>query len=342
MPNKKRNKKNPLYNLQGSNLWKNKGIKGFFYKYLRNIFNLGQKLGLHIIPNHYYYPVPDTRFLTTKTFTSRSELIGINMNVNEQLELLNKFNANYAKEFNDFPRFRTKIPHQYYVTNGNFRSVDGEILYCMIRDFKPKKIIEIGSGYSTFCSAQAILKNEEEDKNYSCELIAIEPYPNKILQQGFPGLTEVMIKNLQDVPIKFFKKLTENDILFIDSSHILNIGNDVYLEYLEILPRLNKGVLVHIHDIFLPAEYPPEWVLNLLRFFNEQYLLQSFLCFNDDFKILWASKYMQMEHSEKLENIFKSFKRDRTELNKMGPDMLEFKKRWPIEWPTSFWIKRIR
>jgi len=337
---KKNRSKNPLYSLQQSDIWKSKGIKKIFYSNLRRIFLIAQRLGVHIIPNHYYYPVPDTRFLTKKVFSYQTEHIGIDLNEEAQLELLSIFQSKYKEEYDRFPRYPTNIPYQYYTTNGNFKSVDGEILYCIIRHFKPQKIIEIGSGYSTFCSAEAILKNQEENKNYKCELISIEPYPNRTLQDGFPGLSELIPKKLQEVPLNIFKTLTENDILFIDSSHIVNIGNDVQYEFLEILPRLNKGVFVHIHDIFLPAEYPSEWALNLFRFYNEQYLLQSFLTFNDNFKVFWAGKFMHLKHQDKLEKAFDSLKKDKLYLNnlKLSP----YKDRWPIEWPASFWINKIK
>jgi hypothetical protein len=117
--------------------------------------------------------------------------------------------------------------------------------------------------------------------------------------------------------------LEENDILFIDSSHVLKIGSDVQYEYLEILPRLNKGVIVHIHDIFLPAEYRKEWVLKDHIFWTEQYLLQAFLAFNDNFEILWAGSYMHLKHPDKLEVAFNSYRRNE-------------------RWPGSFWIKKIR
>ncbi len=338
---KKRNNKNPLYSLQNLNIWSNKRIKSIFYNNLKRIFLIGQRYGIHIIPNHYYYPIPDTRFLTKSVFSHITQHVGIDIREKEQLELLLKFEANYKEEFNIFPRYKTKIPYQYYTTNGNFRSVDGEMLYCMIRHFKPKKIIEIGSGYSTYCSTQAIRKNMELDDNYKCDLIAIEPYPNEVLRKGFPGLTKLISKKLQEVELEMFMDLNENDILFIDSSHILTIGNDVQYEYLEILPRLRKGVIIHIHDIFFPAEYPPEWVLNLFRFYNEQYLLQAFLTYNNNFKVLWASKFMHMKHFKKLENAFKSFKMDRTELDSPEFKLIRRDKRWPIEWPVSFWIKKI-
>jgi len=172
-------------------------------------------------------------------------------------------------------------------------------------------------------SAQAILKNEEEDNDYECELVAIEPYPNDILKAGFPGLSKLIPKKVQDIPLSEFKKLSENDILFIDSSHVLKIGSDVQYEYLEILPRLNKGVIVHAHDIFLPAEYPKEWILKDYRFWTEQYLLQAFLSFNDSFEVLWGGSYMHLRHPDKLEEAFSSYKRDE-------------------RWPGSFWIRRIK
>jgi len=193
----------------------------------------------------------------------------------------------------------------------------------MIRHFKPKKIFEIGSGNSTYLSAHAILKNKEEDNDYECELVAIEPYPNDILKAGFPGLSKLIPKKAQDIPLSEFKKLLENDILFIDSSHVLKIGSDVQYEYLEILPRLNKGVIIHVHDIFLPTEYPKEWVLKDYRFWTEQYLLQAFLAFNNSFEVLWAGSYMHLRYPDKLEEVFSSYKRDE-------------------RWPGSFWIRKIK
>jgi len=119
-----------------------------------------------------------------------------------------------------------------------------------------------------------------------------------------------------------FGKLKENDILFIDSSHVLKIGSDVQYEYLDILPRLSKGVIVHVHDIFLPAEYPKEWVLKDYIFWTEQYLLQAFLAFNDSFEVLWAGHYMHLKYPNKLEDAF-SYKRDE-------------------RLPGSFWMRKIK
>lgn len=287
----------------------------------RKLFPYWEKFGFHITRNHFYQPIPDTRTLKDDLWQKKSELIGIDINEEDQITLLSLFSSKFKEEYEKFPKEGTTIPYQYYINNTYFDSVDGEILYCMIRHFKPKKIIEIGSGNSTFLSAQAILKNEE-DNEIECKLIAIEPFPKKVLKMGFPGLTELIPKKIQDVPLSDFNKLTENDILFIDSSHVLKIGSDVQYNFFEIIPRLNKGVIIHFHDIFLPSEYPKQWVLEKYRFWNEQYLLQAFLAFNNSYKVLWAGSYMHFKHPDKLEQSFYSYKREE-------------------RWPSSFWIRKI-
>jgi predicted O-methyltransferase YrrM len=283
-------------------------------------FPLWERHGYHVTPIHYYEPIPDTRELNPNLWLKHSKLAGINLNEKGQLGLLNEFVTEYKEEYERFPRTPTSDPYQYYVDNGLFESVDGEILYCMVRHFKPHRIFEIGSGYTTLLSAQAIIKNMEE-ADHNCDLIAIEPYPREILVQGFPGLKALEIAKVQDLPLSRFNDLRENDILFIDSSHVVKINNDVCYEFLEILPRIRKGVLVHIHDIFLPAEYPMGWILKEFRFWAEQYLLQAFLIYNNCFEVLWAGSFMHLNHPDKLESAFNSYSRN-------------------TRWPGSFWIRR--
>lgn len=254
---------------------------------IKKSFPFFQRIGFHITMNHYYEPIPDTRTLVDELWSNNSDLVGIDMKEENQINLLCQFYSKFKEEYERFPRKETSIPYQYYVNNGGFESIDGEILYCMIRQFNPKKIIEIGSGNSTCLAAQAVLKNKE-DNGSECELIAIEPYPNNVLNIGFPGLSELIPEKIQNIPLSKFKELKENDILFIDSSHVLKIGNDVQYEYLKILPNLNKGVIVHIHDIFLPSEYNKEWILKDHKFWTEQYLLQAFLTYNSAFEVLWG------------------------------------------------------
>jgi predicted O-methyltransferase YrrM len=290
--------------------------------FLKRSFSLWQKLGVHVVPNHFYHPIPDTRTLKDELWQSQSEVVGVDFNDERQCELLALFCQRYAAEYETFPREKTSTPQQYYVNNGAFESVDGEVLYSMIRHFKPRRIFEIGSGNSTYLSAQAALRNQQEDGR-ECSLTAFEPYPNEVLRAGFPGLAQLVKSKVQEVPLEKFEELEENDILFIDSSHVLKIGSDVQYEYLEILPRLRRGVIVHVHDIFLPSEYPREWVMKNYTFWNEQYLLQAFLAFNESFEVLWGGSYMHLAHPDKLEAAFNSYDR--------------FKR-----WPGSFWMRRVK
>jgi hypothetical protein len=283
-------------------------------------------LGLHIIPNHFYQPVPDTRFIPKSLWDGKSEMIGVRMNDSLQLQLIQDFKSMFYDEYNQFPPtplangFSQPVA-LFYSDNPFFGPVDAEFLYCMIRYLKPNKVIEVGSGYTTYLSAQAILVNQQKDGRL-CDLIAIEPYPNKILQKGFPGLTSLKTNKLQEIPFNYFNILKENDILFIDSSHILNIGSDVAYLFLEILPRLNSGVYVHIHDIYLPYEYPRSMIFTEKKFYNEQYLLQSFLINNYQFEVVYVGYYLHKHYSHELKKAVPRY------------DPSSHKK------PVSFWIRK--
>ncbi|MHC4739764.1 MAG: class I SAM-dependent methyltransferase [Planctomycetota bacterium] len=270
-------------------------------------FPFWQRLGLHIIQNHYYGPVPDTLTLTEDVWERESEMIGIKINDTNQTDLLDNVCSRYKKEYDCFGLDGPTEDCLYYVYNGNFGEIDGDALYSIIRHYKPRKIIEIGSGNSTYLSAYALAKNKAESAG-SAELIAIEPFPNTILKKGFTGLSQLVEKKVQDVDLDFFQTLGENDILFIDSSHVVKINSDVCYEFLEIIPRLNKGVLVHIHDIFLPKDYPKDWVVNKKIFWNEEYLLQAFLMFNDTFEVIWAGNYIRLKYPEKCKKMFRGRK----------------------------------
>lgn len=287
----------------------------------KKTFPVWQALGFHVVPRHFYEPIPDTTRLKDSLWQTRSELVGIDINEKEQLRLLAEFASKYKEEYESFPREKSAIPYQYYLNNLRYSSVDAEVLYCMIRHFRPTIVFEAGSGFSTYLSAQALLQNTTVNGGEN-ELIVCDPYPNKTIKAGVPGVSRLLSRNVQDIPLSEFDKLKENDILFIDSSHVLKIGSDVQYEYLEILPRLKKGVVVHIHDIFLPAEYPRYFVMNHYRFWNEQYLLQAFLSFNRSFEVLWAGSYMHLRHPDQLELAFSSYNRD-------------------LNWPGSFWIRKI-
>jgi predicted O-methyltransferase YrrM len=282
-------------------------------------FELFQSRGWHVTPVRWDQPVPDTRGLGDELWDRRSDLVGINLDVDGQLEFLEEICKRYRGEYDTFPDDPTGDPHQYYLNQHAFRSVDAEILYSMIREHRPQRIIEIGSGMSTLIAAAAVRKNNELSGQV-CRFTAIEPHPPAFLRGGVSGLSELIEDRVESIPISVFRELGRNDILFIDSSHVVRIGGDVVYEFLEVLPRLGAGVLVHVHDVFLPADYPRKWVQDRHSFPSEQYLLQAFLAFNSRFEVLWAGSRIHLDHPERLESCFRSYSRDR-------------------EWPGSFWIR---
>lgn len=167
--------------------------------------------------------------------------------------------------------------------------MDGDVLYLMVRHLKPRRMIEIGSGYSTLAAGAALVKNAEET-GVVCDFTAIEPYPGKHISSGVPGLTTLLPKPVQAINLDTFASLEENDILFIDSTHVVMIDSDVVYEVLEILPRLRPGVVVHFHDIFLPYDYPENWIRSWGFFWNEAYMLQAFLAHNDRFEVMIGNR----------------------------------------------------
>lgn len=252
-------------------------------------------VGVFPIRNHYYEPLFDTRNMKSSLALDRF-LPGIDWNIEGQIELLNKFES--QNEINSISN--SKIDDlTFYIGNGAFESGDFEYWYNLIRLKKPKKIFEIGSGYSTLIAIKAIEKNQMEDQEYYCKHICIEPYQMPWLE--LTGI-KVIRKKVEDVNVDFFSELGGDDILFIDSSHVIRPQGDVLFEYLDLLPRLNKGVIVHIHDIFSPKDYLDSWVSNEIKFWNEQYLLEAFLTSNRDWKIIGALNYLHHHHYDKLKD----------------------------------------
>lgn len=294
------------------------GQEGLYRKY----FNEWQESGFTLMPNHYYSPVPDVGRIDETAYRKQTKMLGIDLKATGQIEFLDKVCASFKGEYSLFPDRRTGLSYEFHFNNGVFERIDAEILYCMIRHLKPKQMIEIGSGYSTLVSAAACEMNRKLD-NIKCDFSAIEPYPNKLFESDIPGLSKLVGNKLEEIDIEIFDVLDEGDILFIDSSHVLKVGSDVQYEYLEILPRLKPGVVIHIHDIFLPAEYPKSWIKEEHVFWNEQYLLQAFLSFNDSFEVLWAGSFMHLNHHDKLKECFTGY----------SPEAC---------WPGSFWIKRVK
>jgi Methyltransferase domain len=264
----------------------------------REIFRNWEGHGFHVTPVHFYQPIPDTRSLPESLWNKPSELVGIDMNDAEQLDLLRNQFPKFRNEYDRFPAEPTGEPGRFHFKNGLFNGTDALVAYCMFRYFQPRLIIEVGSGFSSLVAAEAITKNKNS------ALICIEPFPLDFLRQGFAGLHSLIEKKVQDIDPDFFSQLDSGDILFIDSSHTIKIGGDVNYLFLEVLPRLKPGVIVHVHDIFLPFDYQRKWVMEEFRFWTEQYLLQAFLTFNSEFEVLMANSYLGHYHKEDLKTTF--------------------------------------
>ena len=189
-------------------------------------------------------------------------------------------------------------PDQYCWFNSAFNPVVGVTYYAMIREFQPKRIVEIGGGYSTLVSTRAALRNG------ATRVECIEPEPPKFLTEKLVGLNRLIVSPAQDVPLEIFESLENNDVLFIDSCHVSRIGSEVHRIFFEILPRLQPGVLIHFHDIFLPWDYPRHWLKDLKIFWNEQYLLLAFLMFNEAFTPLLANHYLLRQQLTDLQRAF--------------------------------------
>ena len=289
----------------------------------QEIFPLWERHGFHVTPVHFYQPIPDTQSLPETLWTQRSKLVGINMNASVQLDLLRNHFPKFRDEYEQFPTTPPEEPGHFYLNNHLFDGTDALVAYCMVRNFQPQLIIEVGSGFSSLLLGQAATKNNNS------ALICIEPFPQEFLKHGFRGLHSLIEKKVQDMDLDFFSQLGPGDVLFIDSSHTVKIGGDVNYLFLEVLPRLKPGVIVHVHDIFFPFEYRRDWVKEEFRFWTEQYLLQAFLAFNSEFEALMANRYLAYKYPEDLKAAFPSLGK------------LKANSKQSISWGGgSFWMRR--
>jgi len=248
-------------------------------------------VGVFPIQDHYYEPLFNSEHLQHPLSDNRP-LPGIEWNTHAQLALLSELS--YANELSDLPEDKQN-QLTFYWNNGAFYPGDASYWYNIIRHKKPARIIEVGSGKSTLLAIKAIAANQADDPNYHCQHTCIEPYAAPWLEQT--GVS-VIRERVECADITIFKELQKNDILFIDSTHMIRPQGDVLFEYLELLPQINPGVIVHIHDIFSPRDYPEDWVTQKISFWNEQYLLEAFLSQNSQWEIIGALNFLFNQHKD--------------------------------------------
>ncbi len=226
-------------------------------------------------------------------------------------------------------------PAKFHFMNGYFEAVDAEVYAAVLRTLRPNRVVEVGAGHSSRLAASVIDACGSDTK-----LELIDPYPARsaeLLSDRFPFVSLREAK-VQDVPLDCLTSLEENDVLFIDSSHVVALGNDVLWLYLEILPRLKPGVWVHIHDIFLPSHYPQAWVMDQCRFWTEQYLLQALLADNTQWQVRWSSSSHALRDPELLAELFPNWSRT-VERALVIPENTPRLASGHV-WPCSFWMQR--
>lgn len=265
---------------------------------VRAASRLTRRAGIDLELRHWYSPIPQIEEIDPGFWARPSAMPGVApFETGAMLEYLDRELAAGIAEF-DPPRRWSGRHNDYFLENGLFQSVDADVLYAMVRRYRPKKIIELGAGFSTLVTARACATNAQHGDPatfVSCDPYALAPTPGQV-----PGLSELRPVRAEAVPIAEFEALEADDILFIDSSHTVRIGGDVTHLFSEVLPRLADGVIVHLHDIYLPWSYPRDWVVRNRWYWAEQYMLQSFLTFNDHVSVLWASHAVFREQPERL------------------------------------------
>lgn len=255
----------------------------FWYRLFQGAFRL---VGLNVIRvSDFYSPLPVVSRLkkTQARWDRPSALAGIAYDLEEMKRALASLLDRYGAEYQALPPFRV-TKHMGF--GPGFTNVDALTAYAVIRQAKPRRYLEVGSGLSTYYASQAAARNMAEGA--PLQITCIEPYPYEKLST-IPGIRLIQ-KEVQDVEVQVFQELEAGDILFIDSTHILKVDGDVPYLFLEVLPALRAGVRIHIHDVPFPYNIPypaDQWIFGMPwpMYWNEAMVVQAFLCHNDAFRI---------------------------------------------------------
>ena len=277
---------------------------------------VADRLGWHVVRASYDSPIPQRADRTAAALDRESPMRGIAWDPAVQLEFAERELAPYLDEFR--PSVDASAPLGVFrLDNETYDRVDAELLYAMVRWARPARHVELGSGYSSLVTAQALRANAAAGN--AGQLRGYDPYPSPhvLARDDLAPLVERTA--VQDLPEEVVTELRAGDILFVDTSHTVKLGGDVNRIVLDLLPLVAPGVLVHFHDIFLPGEYSAAH-LQHAHFWNEQYLLQAFLCGNPEWEILVGGQALARHYPTRLRQLIPSFN--------------------PGVSPGAFWIRR--
>jgi Methyltransferase domain len=213
---------------------------------------------------------------------------GIEWRGEQQLELVAELGRQPAMLIPEAP---TGDPLEHYAPNPSYGYYDSWAMGAMLRHLRPARMIEAGSGWSTLLAARV----NREYLRGTMELTCFDPFPLDFIREGGAAVARLVERPIERTPLAEFEALAAGDVLFIDSTHSVKTGGDVVFLFGEVIPRLRPGVVVHVHDIFLPLDYPQPWALEGWSW-NEQYLVQAFLAFNSEFQILLATNWLAVNY----------------------------------------------
>ncbi len=245
---------------------------------------------------HFYSPIVDPATVdAARTWPQSPVVAGVDFNDASHETILRRDFARFHPLF-DYPQSLplTDDLDRFFVQNDQFSWLDCRALFVLLLAWRPRRVIEVGSGFSSLLLADV----NRRFLDGSMEVTCIEPYPRAFLKRGLPGITRLIEDTVQNVDAAEFARLEAGDVLFIDSSHVAKTGSDVNHLFFEVLPRLAPGVNVHVHDIFLPHDYPRSWVIDQNRSWNEQYLLRAMLVGGRRFEVVFGCSYAFHRHRD--------------------------------------------
>ena len=252
-------------------------------------------------PGHFYSPIVNPAELTDRQdelWPANPEMLGVDCNDASHLQVLEQWFPQFIGDY-DYPETSTSSDaelKQFYTQNSQFSWLDSRALFVLLRAWRPRRLIEVGSGYSSMLIADVNRRFLDGSLNITC----IEPYPRPFLKNPEMGIDRLLVAKVQEVPMAEFAALEAGDVLFIDSSHVAKTGSDITHLFLKVLPHLQPGVRVHVHDIFLPNEYPKDWVLDENRSWNEQYFLQALLMYSNRYRMVFGCSYAFARYPEQV------------------------------------------
>jgi len=288
---------------------------------------LANRMGWHflrkrdydVVARTYYSPIPDLAAVPDAAWGRRSALRGIALDATRAFAFAEAQLAPYVDEWDPPLEGRLDEP-RFFVRNHTFQDVDADLLYAMVRHVKPRRIVELGSGFSTLAMAEAAAANARD--GVATALSCYDPYlrPN-VAGHLIEGLAEQHAWRAQDVPAETFAALGRDDMLFVDTTHAVKLDGDVNRIVLDVLPALSPGVLVHFHDIWLPWEYHRDLLETLRMYWTEQYLLQAYLAENPAYEVVLPLQAMVREDPERMARLVPRYD--------------------PAHYPSGFWIRRL-